>query len=168
MIVAIPASQGLKEMAAQGLTIKNLGLNFQFFYNIKEKSQNIDIECEPVLWVALFSGVLAEELGEALSLPRTLVKQMQAICGAVQDSDLYWSTYRHGKDVGVQAAILAGWDVDDIITLQNWEIPVCPITAEVVMRDEGLDPGPELGKRLKQLEREWFTKEVLETGPRQN
>ena len=59
--------------------------------------------------------------------------------------------YYHGRDAAVNGCMLAGGDVD---TLLSMEIPVFPIKGKDLI-DHGMKAGPEMGKTLKELEAKW-------------
>ncbi len=60
--------------------------------------------------------------------------------------------YYHGRDAAVNGCMLAGGDVD---TLLSMEMPVFPIKGKDLI-DHGMKAGPEMGKTLKELEAKWL------------
>lgn len=63
------------------------------------------------------------------------------------------TTKDHGKDYAVELAAAHG--LGDIHTLiKEWEVPVFPVAGRDLI-DQGVQPGPDMGKLLKTLERQW-------------
>lgn len=68
----------------------------------------------------------------------------------------YQAAYYTDQKVVHDLFIARGQDVGNIL---GWQKPSCPITAQTLM-DQGYTPGPELGQKLKDLEREWVENDL--------
>ncbi|MEM6781944.1 MAG: CCA tRNA nucleotidyltransferase [Pseudomonadota bacterium] len=97
-------------------------------------------------------------------------KQFESLCASLDGFDLSHKSikrmiYKTDNDFTAQLAYLfAAKDWQELTAetcdiLENWEAPKFPMTGEDLIK-QGHKPGPELGKKLKQLEREWLEQEL--------
>ena len=159
MLLSPDGDTGLACIAENGLCFGDLRPQIDQFRWVQQLSQSISIGAEAVKWLALFPDHKADQIAACFCLRRKTIKQMQVIenAKAMSVEDIYLLSWKQGKDIGLQAAIYAHWNSDSLKHLQAWECPTCPITAAQIMREEGLQPGPELGARLQKREKDWFS-----------
>lgn len=109
---------------------------------------------------------VAEKL---LLVPKAIMRKIQALQSVLNSGQLTSEqavkagVYRHGRDA-MSAALLircgegaAPKDTLDkyLDIAQSWPIPVFPVTGDDLMA-QGFTAGPELGKKLKDLEKAWI------------
>lgn len=99
---------------------------------------------------------------------KSKVKQISEIISAFDlqtDQGIKTAIYKHGR-AAVKSAVLIrqahqNSSVKDIIQvidlIDHWQIPVFPVTGHDLIK-EGYKPGPALGKKLREMEREWMEK----------
>lgn len=111
-----------------------------------------------------------EQLESALRLSKKQMVYLSRLKQAlenhrkVDETDLREVLYRFGREVA------QGWFAclsDDQALwqeLENMEVPTFPITGALLI-EQGLQPGPELGKKLKAMEAEWIAAGLPERFP---
>ncbi len=100
--------------------------------------------------------------------PKVFLRDMQAVDGALNLPDLSCdhavrrAIYRFGRSLTAQALIIElvqdrvmnGYAPKALDIIQNWDIPMFPISGQDLMA-KGFAQGPALGAELERLENEW-------------
>lgn len=95
----------------------------------------------------------------------TLLAELLAGKPLETEQNMREATYRHGRGAAAQALLIqvAQGRVSQKLVPQglaiarDWPIPTCPVTAQALM-DQGLKPGPALGKALRAAEEAWIAR----------
>jgi poly(A) polymerase len=117
--------------------------------------------------LALVSGFAVDRCDEWLVLSNNQ-KHMIAAIGAVQAAMGYTKkairelVYRHGNEAVFQSYLIAlslkdrTPDLELMDIARYWHAPSFPITGKDLIK-QGIPPGPELGRKLKELEEKWIS-----------
>ena len=76
--------------------------------------------------------------------------------GTVEERLYRWDRECVLQDALCRLAATQGDDADLVRAIENLPVPSFPVKAADVMKNGGLQPGPEVGKELKRLERLWI------------
>lgn len=114
-----------------------------------------------------FENIAAME--QYILFPKVFLKDMKHINGALNLPDLSSDhavkhcVYLYGRAITAQVLIIElvqdrvmnGYAPTALSVIQNWDVPNFPITGEDLI-NQGMNPGPELGKELERLEKQWI------------
>jgi len=122
------------------------------------------------LWV--LAGFKEDNIGalqEFLLIPKVFQKDIKAIsdvqaCGDLNDPQiLKEAIYRYGRTAAAQGVMIALAE-DKVMNneagallriVRDWDVPVFPLSGQDLIA-EGMKPGPELGRKLDELEQAWI------------
>ena len=92
-----------------------------------------------------------------------LCSELLAGLGSRSLSLIEWEKliYRYNHEVVIDCYLISGFGEVDQATLeilQEWDVPIFPVRGDDMI-DLGYEPGPELGKIMKDLEKQWIDKD---------
>ncbi|MCD8566696.1 MAG: hypothetical protein LRY36_02070 [Alphaproteobacteria bacterium] len=105
-----------------------------------------------------------------LIIPGAVMKEIKAIAAALEagpfgsEPAVKEMIYRHGREAARAALIISAArgliderSLPEGLTLaEGWDIPVFPVSGQDLI-NRGLNPGPEIGYSLRQLEDKWIS-----------
>lgn len=151
---------GLDVMASHAMRMCGMSFHIQPFKACTAMQDRYQVPCLMARLMAIAGDMDLEDIQHIVQLSRKQSQSWRTIASLKAVSHdplaLYFAAYKNGHQEAVQAAILSGWSEEALHQLVHWTAPTCSITADSVMREEGLSPGKALGDRLRQLEEEWF------------
>ncbi len=149
-------------------------------YNLGELQ--IEAELDQDNWYLMARMVILSNFDKSIldSYSKTLLfskdqqKAFQSICQALETLSehtdyklLRKSMYLHGREATLQAALIEFAKTTPIFTrdqteqeqyIRIWKIPECPFTGDD-LKQQGFSEGPDLGKKLKELETGWIERD---------
>lgn len=171
IIAAINAAQALQLMSQNGV-FKVLGLDKfkrSAFESLRELQARYDAR-DPLSLITLLCGIKPKKYDLFLVLSNAQKKAIDDICKVsgllrfITKKKIRELVYRYGNEVVLQAYFLKVAmqgnrpDLEIIDLARYWHAPVFGINGEDLMRT-GYSSGPELGKKLKDLEEKWIKKD---------
>lgn len=148
-------------MLMHGYDILKHVLGFDLKEDLQAFDQDMGFEARFLQICSLDRGLL-DGLCERLSFSNKRKQKLRDLFSLVQSEEMQTEhsikrvLYFYGRDLAIQAHLIKGGIADEYYDLLiSWPIPNFPIKAADLM-DQGLEPGPALGKRLKELEAQWI------------
>lgn len=140
------------------------------FEYLRELQERYDAQ-DPLAQMTLLCGFEPKKHELFLTLSNAQKKKIEDICRVYGSLKFIFTKkkirqliYRHGNDAVLQAYLLTAAvkdnrpDLEIIDLARYWHAPPFTIGGEDLMR-RGYSSGPELGKRLKELEEKWIKKD---------
>ncbi len=136
-------------------------LGFGLKEDLHAFDKDMGLEARLLKVCSLDEGLL-DGLNERLSFSNKQKHRLRDLLSLLQSEEMNTehsikrALYFYGRDLAIQAHLMKGGVADEHFDLlMSWPVPEFPIKAADLM-DQGLKPGPLLGKKLKELEAQWI------------